>query len=255
VVISEYEYQWVLSEFGRSHVSFIPLGVDSARYAMGTSPREQFCLTVCWMKRSNATRKSMFELIAAIPLVRAEVPDLRFVIAGSLEDGGRELQNLARRLGVADAVEFPGRIGSAEKIRLMQTCQIYLQPTRFEGFGMAIAEAMSCGAPVVTSPVGSVPEVVGGCARFVDGTVPESIAEGVVRLSRDPQARGDLSLAARTRIEQEFSLERRREGLSAIIDRLLVQDRRRHPVSRPPGPLDDGGLAASPDGTPLRSGW
>jgi glycosyltransferase involved in cell wall biosynthesis len=225
VVISDFEHRWLLEEFRRTHVSYIPLGVDTDLYAMGEQAREEFCFTVCWMKRTNAVRKSMFELIAAIVAIRAELPSLRFVIAGSGEDGAPELQALANRLGVGDAVEFLGRIDAAEKIRLMQSCQIYLQPTRFEGFGMAIAEALSCGAPVVTSPVGSVPEVVGECGRYVDGTRPESIAEGVIALSRDPLARRELSLAGRERIEREFSLKRRREGLAAIIDAVLARDR------------------------------
>ncbi|HEX8199480.1 MAG TPA: glycosyltransferase [Isosphaeraceae bacterium] len=230
VVLSDGEFRWLREEFGGARSSYIPLGVDTALYAPGSGPREEFCLTVCWMKRSNAVRKSMFELIAAVPLILRERPGLRFRIAGGLEDGGPELQALARDLGVADAVEFLGRIGTAEKVRLMQTCQIYLQPTRFEGFGMAIAEAMSCGAPVVTSRAGAVPEVVGDCGEYVDGTDPRSIADGVLRLARDPQRRRTRALAARRRIEREFSVERRRGALAELLRDLL-------PMSRSPADL------------------
>jgi glycosyltransferase involved in cell wall biosynthesis len=72
----------------------------------------------------------------------------------------------------------------------MRECTVYLQPTRYEGFGLAILEAMSCGAPVVTSARGAVPEVVGDTAILVDGTSPMAIADGVLqylgnRLLRD----------------------------------------------------------------------
>jgi glycosyltransferase involved in cell wall biosynthesis len=241
VVLSDCEYRWLLAESWPPHVSLVPLGVDVARYAMGSGPREEFCFTVCWMNRTNAVRKAMFELVAAIPLIRRERPDLRFRIAGSLEDGGPALQALARDLGVADAVEFLGRVGAAEKVRLMQTCQLYLQPSHFEGFGMAIAEALSCGAPVVTSPVGSVPEVVGDCGEYVDGTSPESIAAGVIRMARDPELRHRRSIAGRTRAEREFSLKRRRDDLAAIIEDLLRgrDPRRDEAPRRPQRPGDD----------------
>jgi glycosyltransferase involved in cell wall biosynthesis len=222
VVLSDCEYRWLREEFGGAHSSYIPLGVDTSLYAPGAGPRGDFCFTVCWMKRSNAVRKSMFELIAAIPLIRRERPELRFLIAGGLEDGGPELQARARDLGVADAVEFLGRVGTAEKIRLMQSCRIYLQPTRFEGFGMAIAEAMSCGAPVVTSAAGSVPELVGDCGVYVDGTDPRSIADGVIRLAGDPELLQRCSHAARARIGRDFSLERRRRALADLIPPLLA---------------------------------
>jgi glycosyltransferase involved in cell wall biosynthesis len=253
VVISEHEYRWLAGEFGGPrNMSYIPLGVDSGRYSPGPQPRGDFCFTVCWMKRSNAVRKSMFELVRAVPLVRARVPGMRFLIAGSPEDGGPELQDLARRLGVGDAVEFLGRVGTAEKVRLMQTCQIYLQPTRFEGFGMALAEAMSCGAPVVTSPGGSVKEVVGECGVYVDGTSPESIAEGVVALAGDPGRRRELSAAGRRRVQKRFPLDRRYEAMAEVVDSVLAGGRslRRRDPGVPgrlgPPPFESAGEAAVP---------
>jgi len=223
VMVSEQEYRWILAELGVTKVSYIPHSVDSLKYSMSRSLREEFCFTVCWMKRPNAKRKCMFELISSIPLIRRVIPCLRFIIAGSFEDGHPELHALAVRLGVDDAVRFLGRISTEEKIRRMQTCQVYLQPTRYEGFGVAIAEAMSCGAPVVTSRVGAVPEVVGDCGQYVDGSDPDSIAAGVIRLAQDRELSEQRSVAGRKRIVELFSHDRRREGLASVIGQLLHQ--------------------------------
>jgi glycosyltransferase involved in cell wall biosynthesis len=217
LLTSQVEHRWVLEQMSSKRAVHLPCAVDSDVYTPGTGPRADFCLTVCWMKRDNARRKCMFELIRAVPAIRAAVPGLRFRIAGDPQDAGTELAALARELGVADAVEFLGRIDKTEKIRLMQTCQIYVQPTRFEGFGLAIAEALSCGAPVVTSRAGAVPEVVGDFGEYVDGADPESIAAGVIRLARDPDLRLGRSRAGRERIEREFAIERRRRGIAAAI--------------------------------------
>ena len=184
-------------------------------------PREPFCLSVGWLERSNAVRKCMFELVAAVPLVLRQCPDLRFKIAGDPADAGADLRCLAASLGVADRVEWLGRISEAAKIRLMQTCQVYAQPSRFEGFGLAIAEALGCGAPVVTSRVGAVPEVAGDCAEYVDGTRPEEIAAAVTRLARDPVLRAQRSAAGRARVESCLALQQRQEALASGIESLL----------------------------------
>jgi glycosyltransferase involved in cell wall biosynthesis/2-polyprenyl-3-methyl-5-hydroxy-6-metoxy-1,4-benzoquinol methylase len=217
VMTSAMEHRWVRSELGIARSSYIPLGVDTDAHRPGGRPRGDCCFTVCWMKRDNARRKCMPELIASIPLILGALPRMRFLIAGDPQDGSPELQEAARRLGVDHAVQFLGRVDAEEKVRLMQDCQVYLQPTRFEGFGLAIAEALSCGAPVVTSRVGAVPEVVGDCAEFVDGADPCSIADGVIRLVGDPALRAARSRAGRERIEKHFSFERRKEALSAVV--------------------------------------
>src|SRR5205814_9199823 len=128
-------------------------------------------------QRPNATRKCLVEVIEAAALVHDRRPDVKFVIAGAKGDFADEAAAIVRRLGAEQYLELPGAISKEEKIRLMQQCAVYLQPTRYEGFGLAILEAMSCGAPVVTSPSGAVPEVVGDTALMVDATSPASIAD------------------------------------------------------------------------------
>ena len=104
----------------------------------------------------------------------------------------------------------------------MQECVVYLQPTRYEGFGLAILEAMSCGAPVITSPKGAVPEVVGDTALFVDGTSPSSIAEGLLQYLDDPSLRDQMSRRARARAVERFPYAERRDKMIALLERLVT---------------------------------
>jgi glycosyltransferase involved in cell wall biosynthesis len=223
VAVSQNDYAFLHGRFPRcrQRLAYVPHSVDTDFYSMGEGERDEFCLTVCWMRRTNAVRKCMFELIEAVPEVRRVLPRIRFVIAGDPEDGGPELRGLAERLGVADAVDFLGRVTPREKVRLMQTCLMYVQPSRYEGFGLATAEAMACGAPVVTSLVGAVPEVAGDLAEYVDGSDPSSIARGIVALALRPEVRRQRSIDGRRRIEAHYATARRREELGKIIDRLL----------------------------------
>ena len=87
----------------------------------------------------------------------------------------------------------------------MQSCPLFakaaiqLMPSRFEGFGLAAAEAMAAGVPLIASSVGSLPEVVdaprGGI--LVPANDPQALADAARRLLDDPEKRRDLSLSAR----------------------------------------------------------
>jgi len=196
---------------------YSPYALDTEVYSPGDSPREDFVFTVAWMQGANAERKCMPELIRAIPEVCRAAPGVRFLIAGERGSYHSRLAELAESLGVADRVEFLGVVSRERKIELMRRCKVYLQPSRFEGFGVAILEAMGCGAAVVTSPVGAVPEVVGDAARLVDGTSPGAIAEAVVGLLGDDRARDDLGRRARDRAATVFPHERRRRDLAEVM--------------------------------------
>jgi glycosyltransferase involved in cell wall biosynthesis len=202
--------------------SCVPLAVDTNRYVPTLEQRDlRLLLCVAKMTELNGRRKCIPELIAAFKELRQAVPDLRLVVAGERLDGYPAFAAAARSSGVDDAVEFRGVVSETEKIQLMQQCAIYVQPTRFEGFGLAILEAMSCGAPVVTSNVGAVPQVVGDCAEIVDGESPSSIAAGVRRLLSDPGRRAELGRLGRSRAVSAFSYEQRKASLARVIDNVL----------------------------------
>jgi glycosyltransferase involved in cell wall biosynthesis len=120
-----------------------------------------------------------------------------------------------------DSVEFPGVISREQKISLMQHCKIYVSPSWYEGFGLTILEAMSCGAPVISSPVGAVPEVVGDAGLLVDGTSPEAIADAVNRYAEDATLREEVGRRGRIRAETEFPYSRRKRDLAKVIADLL----------------------------------
>lgn len=221
VFVAEFEHRQVTAALPVTRPSCVPLGVDTARYAPGTAPREPFVLTIGWLQAENARRKCMFEVVRAAALVLRQHPRLRFVIAGVQGTAFAPLQALAAELGIAERLEWPGRIEEADKIRLLQTCGVYLQPSIYEGFGLAILEAMSCGAAVVSSPVGAVTEVVGDAGRLVDGRSPDRIAEAVGELLADPGRAAALGRAARARAETLFPLARRQQGLAAVVTERL----------------------------------
>src|SRR5206468_1659308 len=85
----------------------------------------------------------------------------RLVLAGG--DAGRRprLETLTRALGVTASVVFPGRIDDADLPGLYSACAAFVLPSLDEGFGLPAVEAMACGAPVIVSDRGALPEVAG----------------------------------------------------------------------------------------------
>jgi glycosyltransferase involved in cell wall biosynthesis len=220
VFLSRHEMEGVSRDLPAREPRCIPLAVDTETYSPGGSPREDFVFSVIWMEKYNVWRKCAVEIVEAIPLVLAVHPEARFVIAGGHDTGFEDVLSAARRLGVERSVSFPGVIGRDEKIDCMRRCRLYLQPTRYEGFGAAILEAMSCGAPVATNAVGAVPEVVGEAAHSLSGPEASAVAEGVNALWSDARRREDLSSRARSRAVEAFSLDQRRASLRALFREL-----------------------------------
>jgi glycosyltransferase involved in cell wall biosynthesis len=145
VFIAQCEIRQVTEALPVTRPLCMPLGVDMTRYQPGTAPRQPFVLSIGWLSAENARRKCMFEVVRAAAIVLAQRPGLRFVIAGQQGTGFPELQALSAQLGIADRIEWAGAVSEEEKIRLLQTCAVYVQPSVYEGFGLVPFEARQLG--------------------------------------------------------------------------------------------------------------
>lgn len=215
IAVSTLEFDQLLRMFPEANWMYSPHCVNTSEMKPGEGAREEFVCTIAEMTVGNAERKCIPEIIRAIPLVSAQMPDVRFVLAGRIDE---PFLRLAKEVGADRVTSFPGVVTKDEKIRLLQRCKVFLQPSRFEGFGLGILEAMSCGAPVVTSPAGAVPEVVGEAADMVDGASPDRIAEGIIRLLRDSARRDLLSKNGRDRAVELFDLPRRKREVARAVE-------------------------------------
>jgi glycosyltransferase involved in cell wall biosynthesis len=223
VFSSQLELEYCRRRFAIHRPSFSHLTVDTDAYRPGDAPRELFLLTFCWMTEGNARRKCIPEAIRATARLHGRYPQLKLIVAGEKKaDGYAMLRRLVEELGAGDYVEFPGVVSKEDKIALMQRCAVYLQPTRVEGFGVAIIEALACGAAVVSSPVGTVPEVADDIAVMVDGTDPEAIASATAALLEDPARRATLGERGRARVMAMFPYARRKADLERVISTVMA---------------------------------
>lgn len=113
----------------------------------------------------------------------------------------------------ADAL---GRVSDAELLDLYRGALLFVDPTKYEGFGYGVLEAMACGTPVVASRVTSLPEVVDDAGLLCDPSSVESFGQAIRRLAGDDALRADLRARSVERAA-EFTWEKTAIGLSDAI--------------------------------------
>lgn len=135
-------------------------------------------------------------------LLRAAFPDARMIVAGAgLERDA--LVEMARQLGISDAVTFTGWLSEHQIRATLRTASLLLVPSREESFGMVALEAATEACPVIATAVGGLPEV---CIDGVTGLLcppedPEALATAAARLLADPDLSMRLGLAAQARLQ------------------------------------------------------
>jgi glycosyltransferase involved in cell wall biosynthesis len=206
---SEYSRRELLRNAGLT-AEVVHHGVpDLARPAAG-GERARLALTVSNVAAISLERKGLRAFVDAA----AHAPDVSFVLAGAwVDDAVDELRSRA-----GPNVTFAGHVSDEELAHLYRTAAAYVQASRHEGFGLAVAEAMMAGCIPVVTRAGALPEVVGDAGVYIESTEPAHVADGVRRaLGLDEGARR----RARERIVEHFPLERRRERLQRLVAELL----------------------------------
>ena len=130
-------------------------------------------------------------LAAMAPLLQAD-STLRLVLLGGVGPCEGELQAAAATLGITSSIVRPGRILAADRDGLYAMASVMAFPSRYEGFGIPVLEAMAAGCPVVASNVTALPEAVGDAGILVD---PDDIAawtHAVRQVMDDPTVCVDL---------------------------------------------------------------
>ncbi len=145
-------------------------------------------------------RKNLARVCEAFARVRATHPETRLVIVGPPSWGAHEtLRGVLEQARSESGVTFTGFVSDDDLAVLYRGALALVFPSLYEGFGLPALEAMSHGAPVVTSNVSSLPEVVGEAALLVDPTIVEAIADAMARLVVDEPLRARLADAGRRR--------------------------------------------------------
>lgn len=185
--------------------------VDAARSRVGIS-KEQLVVGVFARLEPRKGQPSLFEAWGAVRM-KHPATELWLVGTGSAEEEWRRLV----RVRSIEGVKF---VGFAANVReLILACDVVVQPSLYEPFGMTLLEAMACKKPVLCTRVGGMPEVVieGLTALVVAPDAPRELAHALCLLLGDQPRRTALGVAGRRRVEQHFKLDTMIDRLETIL--------------------------------------
>jgi glycosyltransferase involved in cell wall biosynthesis len=201
----------------REKVEVIHYGLDEPPGPWGTNPADdvpgdaRVLLAVCRLE----PQKGIDVAIRALPEVVARHPDARLVVLGEGPQRA-ELEEPARSLGAP--VHLLGRV--PDVAAWLRRAELLVHPVRWEGFGLALLEAMLASLPVVATRVSSIPEIVvdGETGLLVSPDDTAALAAALNRVLEDPNGYG---AAGQARARQEFSVAHMADRTLAVYESVL----------------------------------
>lgn len=197
-------------------IDVVPWGVDQSWLeSPGKGPPEG-PLTVI----ANKHLEPVYGLDLLLEAMAGLAPPWRLVLLGrgSAEDALRER---ARRLGIADRVEWPGAVDPATVRRYLDAAHMAAFPSRRESFSVATLEAAARGLPVVASRVGGLPEVVedGVTGLLIEPENTEGLRQALADLAADPARRRQMGAAGRRMVAERFRWTATLEAMESVYAR------------------------------------
>lgn len=138
-------------------------------------------------------RKNVRTLLKAYSLLPERLKkEFSLVVAGGKGWLNSDIPASAKELKISERVKFAGYIEDPDIAAVYSGAAVFAYPSLYEGFGLPILEAMSCGTPVVTSDTSSMPEVAGGAAALVSPHSAEGIAAALSRVLERAEVRREM---------------------------------------------------------------
>ncbi len=168
-------------------------------------------------------QKGHLDLLAALRQAAAALPTVQLIVAGAPQQASADYEQALR--AAAAAPELAARVhwaGHRDDVpALLAACDIVVQPSHWEGFGLVLVEAMAAQRPVVATAVSAIPEVVrdGETGLLVPPHDPHALARALLQLCGDPERRARLGAAGAARVQAHFTAERMvRETLAVYAE-------------------------------------
>jgi glycosyltransferase involved in cell wall biosynthesis len=205
-------------------VVVIPLGVPRVEAAAKLPPALAARLDGAPYILSIATlepRKDLVNLVRAFGSVAVRNNDLRLVLAGK---DGPDRPRIDAALAalptpVRERIILAGAVDDPTRRAILEGAALVAYPSRYEGFGFPLLEAMASGVPVVSTRVGSIPEVAGDAAMLVEPGDPDALAGAIERVATDTALRAELVPQGYAQA-QRFSWSRTAHDLAAVYRNL-----------------------------------
>jgi glycosyltransferase involved in cell wall biosynthesis len=175
LAVSEWTKRDLVEHYGipEEKIVVTPNGVDPIFHPNGDAPQRRPYVLFVGGIHPRKDPKTAVEAVARLG------GDLQLVVVGDEKRGGAELREAIAKLGVEKRIELVGHVDHERLAVLYRGAACLVFPSRYEGFGIPVVEAMASGTPVVAAAAGAIPEVAGDAAVLVQPGDAEAFAAGI----------------------------------------------------------------------------
>jgi len=199
------------------NIRVLPNPVDCRKYLPGDKTRGGN--QILFMGDFSQS-KGIHILLKAVPEVRKYQPGVQFNLCGGRRE---EIQDMVKKFDIENEVKIPGFVSGKEKVEFFKESDLFVLPSYGEGLPIAILEAMSSGLPIITTPVGGIPDVLEEKqnALFVCPGDHQDLSEKIIFLLKQREMRARIGANNRQKAQEEFDtpviIRRLREIYSEVI--------------------------------------
>lgn len=204
-------------------VEIIPNGVDVDRFRPIETSKQEFVLddrklNVLFVGRL-VDGKNPEDVIKAASIIDGD--KYHFYICGDGPLRG-ELESLTQELGVQDCVHFLGGVPNRDMPIVYSECDLFVLPSRAEGFPRSLLEAMASGLPVITTDLEQYSDIVPKVGETVPIADPDSIADSISRISSNSSLFKEYSEQARELVEEHYSWKKTVDDTTTSLMNLVT---------------------------------
>lgn len=218
ILICNYEYNISRSFFSIRSPRMVYLAIDETYVSKQPYAETLTALNIAWSSKESVKRKGLVELIQAVKLVVEEYPNFKLVMAGRSGDAVEELRAIIGANDLQKSITIESDITGERKKELLGQVDLYVQPSQYEGFGVAVAEAMRAGVPSLTTAAGSLPEVTNCFLPPITQVAADEIAIRIIEFyNKTFEMRKNISIQSVNHVASKFSYATRRSSLAELI--------------------------------------
>lgn len=167
--------------------------------------------------------KGVDTLVEAAPFILRDVPETAFFIIGPDFGEAAKLQQLAKENKVSEKIKFAGSLDRPDLISAFKNAKVFVLPSRYEAFGIALIEAMAAKLPVVASDCSAIPYVVnnGRTGLLFPLNDKKRLAECILQLLADQNLREKIGLEGYSDVKEKYNWDKNVDKLEDIYNSLL----------------------------------
>jgi glycosyltransferase involved in cell wall biosynthesis len=203
---TRYEVRKFLGEDFYNHSETVMLACDRATFKPADSESqsaEKFILSVGTLE----PRKNFTRLLEAFSVIARKQTDLNLYLVGAPGWKNENFRQIISSHPYSHRIRLMGYVGTGNLVKLYQEAEVFCYPSLYEGFGLPVLEAMSCGCPVVVSNSTSLPEVGGEAALCFDPHSTEKLVEAIEKAISNKRVLSDRSLQQAARFSWDKTAE------------------------------------------------